>query len=225
MTNIAVPLFDSRDDVPDRESYVLGQGFRRDIEKCKALLPDSRMWPPELDEAPMSGTRRLVDRGLIFRIAERASSDNEDEWAASQLHAAIAVWGAPPGIPMTRAIRPLAESGVGHKLSQAMRLVRGEGPESAYKALSRNGRLRVANLGPSYFTKFLYFGGFGAKQHMPQPLIMDDNVIEGLKAVTKQPWTASAADYVRYLDRAAEWATEFSTSADVIERRLYEIGE
>ena len=225
MPDIAAPLFDSPADVPDRESYVLSQGFSRDVEKCKALLPDSRMWPTELAEPPMSGTRRLIDRGLIFRIAERAWTDREDEWAASQLHAAIAVWGAPPGIPMTRAIRPLAESGVGQKLAQAMRLVRGEGPESAYKALSRNGRLRVANLGPSYFTKFLYFGGFGIKPYMPQPLIMDDNVIEGLKAVTRQPWTASAADYVRYIDRAAKWATEFSTAADVVERRLYDIGE
>lgn len=225
MSDNAVPLFDSPDDVPDRESYVIGQGFSRDFEKCKALLPDSRMWPTELDEAPLSGTRRLIDRGLIFRIAERAWTDQRDEWAAAQLHTAIAVWGAPPGIPMTRAIRPLAESRVSEKLSEALRLVRGEGPESAYKALFRNGRLRVLNLGPSYFTKFLYFGGFGANPYMPQPLIMDDNVIEGLKAVTKEPWTASAADYVRYLDQAADWAMDFSTTADVVERRLYDIGE
>ncbi len=106
MSDNAVPLFESPDDVPDRESYVLAQGFSRDIEKCKALLPDSRMWPTELDEAPMSGTRRLVDRGLIFRIAERASSDKGDEWAATQLHAAIAIWGAPPGMPITQSFRP-----------------------------------------------------------------------------------------------------------------------
>lgn len=225
MSAIAVPLFDSPDDVPDRESYVLGQGFSRDVEKCKALLPDSRMWPPELDEAPISGTRRLVDRGLIFRIAERASSDNEDEWGASQLHTAIAVWGAPPGMPMTRAFRPFSEPNVSRNLSEALRVVRGEGPESAYKALSRNGRLRVANLGPSYFTKFLYFGGFGAKPLLPQPLIMDDNVIKALKLVTQVSWEASAADYIRYIDLAADWGSEFSTSADVIERRLYEMGE
>lgn len=79
-------------------------------------------------------------------------------------------------------------------------MIRGEGPQSAYKALSRNGRLRVANLGASYFTKFLYFGGFGAKPLLPQPLIMDDNVINALKLVTQVSWEASAADYVRYID-------------------------
>ncbi len=225
MSDNTLPLFDSHDDVPDRESYVLAQGFSRDIENCKALLPDSRMWPTELDEAPMSETRRLVDRGLIFRIAERASSAKGDAWAATQLHTAIAIWGAPPGMPMTRAFRPFSEPNVSRNLSEALRVVRGEGPESAYKALSRNGRLRVANLGPSYFTKFLYFGGFGAKAFMPQPLIMDDNVIKALDLVTKESWTASAHDYVRYIDLAASWASEFSTTADVIERRLYEIGE
>jgi hypothetical protein len=60
---------------------------------------------------------------------------------------------------------------------------------------------------------------------MPQPLIMDDNVIKALNLVTKESWTASAQDYVHYIDLAAGWASEFSTSADVIERRLYEIGE
>jgi len=225
MSDNAIPLFDSPGDVPDREAYVLGQGFSRDIEKCKGLLPDTRMWPMELDEAPLSGTRRLIDRGLIFRIAERASSDKEDEWAATQLHAAIAVWGGPPGMPMTRAFRPFSQPNVTRNLSEALRVVRSEGPESAYKALSRNGRLWVANLGPSYFTKFLYFGGFGANALMPQPLIMDDNVIKALEELTKESWDATAADYVRYINLAADWASDFLTSSDVIERRLYEIGE
>ncbi len=83
----------------------------------------------------------------------------------------------------------------------------------------------VANLGPSYFTKFLYFGGFGANTLMPQPLIMDDNVIKALEELTKESWDATAVDYVRYINLAADWASHFLTSSDVIERRLYEIGE
>ena len=47
---------------------------------------------------------------------------------------------------------------------------------------------------------------------MPQPLIMDDNVIAALKAVTSEPSEASAADYVRYLDTAADWAFEFGVT-------------
>ena len=93
------------------------------------------------------------------------------------------------------------------------------------KALGRRGRLWIPNLGPSYFTKFLYFGGYGAKPYMPQPLIMDDNVIKALKDVTNQHWEPSVADYVRYLDTAADWAFEFGVAADVVERRLFQLGE
>ncbi|AHK35325.1 hypothetical protein Pd630_LPD09085 (plasmid) [Rhodococcus opacus PD630] len=60
---------------------------------------------------------------------------------------------------------------------------------------------------------------------MPQPLIMDDNIITALQTVTNEPWQASAEDYSRYLDYASNWASELGTSDDVIERRLFQIGE
>ena len=36
---------------------------------------------------------------------------------------------------------------------------------------------------------------------------------------------ASIDDYLRFLDLAADWAFELHTSPDVIERRLFQIGE
>ncbi|MDV3133340.1 hypothetical protein [Mycobacterium sp. 29Ha] len=209
---------------PEREQFVLNQGFTRDLGYCRGLLPDTRMWPAELDHLATDNGRGRIARRTLFEIAERATTDT-DPWAAIQLHAAIVFWGAPPGQSMVRAVRPFAEDAAAQRFTQALALVRGEGAESAYKALSRRGRLWIANLGPSYFTKFLYFGGYGAKAYMPQPLIMDDNVISALKDVTKKPWEASAADYMRYLDTAADWAFEFNVAADVIERRLFQIGE
>lgn len=216
-------LFDGADP-PDREQFVLDQGFTRDLGYCKGLLPDARMWPAELDHCATDGVRSRIDRRILFNIAARAAADPGDEWAATQLHAAIVFWGAPPGQSMVRAVRPFAEATAPQRFTAALKLVRGEGPESAYKALNRRGRLWIANLGPSYFTKFFYFGGFGAKPYMPQPLIMDDNVIKALKAVTGGPWEASAADYIRYLDTAADWGFEFGVAADVIERRLFQLG-
>jgi hypothetical protein len=71
----------------------------------------------------------------------------------------------------------------------------------------------------------LYFGAYGAKPYLPQPLIMDDNVIKALNQVTARKWAASIDDYLRFLDLAADWAFELQTSADVIERRLFQIGE
>ncbi|OUS97295.1 hypothetical protein CA951_02815 [Rhodococcus sp. NCIMB 12038] len=126
---------------------------------------------------------------------------------------------------MVRALRPLAQDAAPKRFAEALQVVRGEGPESAYKALSYRSRLWINGLGPSYFTKFLYFGGYGAKRHMPQPLIMDDNVIAALNIVTDEPWQASSEHYGRYLDYAASWASELGTADDVIERRLFQIGE
>nr|WP_226955871.1 hypothetical protein [Rhodococcus opacus] len=54
---------------------------------------------------------------------------------------------------------------------------------------------------------------------------MDDNIITALQTVTNEPWQASAEDYSRYLDYASNWASELGTSDDVIERRLFQIGE
>lgn len=212
-------------DPPDRDTYVLDQGFTRDVTYCKSLLPDERMWPAELDVLEGTGGRRRIDRRTIFTIAERATASADDAWAAAQLHAAIVFWGAPPGQSMVRAVRPFSDPTAPQKLTEALRVVRGEGAASAYKALSRRSRLWIRNLGPSYFTKFMYFGGYGAKKHMPQPLIMDDNVIAGLGQATGEAWEASAEHYTRYLDLSADWAFEMTTFPDVVERRLFQVGE
>jgi hypothetical protein len=144
-------LFDGAES-PDRETYVLDQGFTRDVTYCKALLPDERMWPAELDVPAGTGGRRRIERRMIFAIAERAAASPDDAWAAAQLHAAIAFWGAPPGQSMVSAVRPFSDPTAPQKLTEALRLARGEGPTSAYKAFSRRSRLWIKNLGPSYFT-------------------------------------------------------------------------
>jgi hypothetical protein len=38
--------------VPERDQFVLDQGFSRDLSYCRGLLPDDRMWPTELDSCP-----------------------------------------------------------------------------------------------------------------------------------------------------------------------------
>lgn len=225
MVEDAVPdLFDG-EAPPARDEYVLAQGFLRDPAYCKGVLPDERMWPGELDLLPVNTNGRIrIDRNLLFAIAQRAFTEATDPFAATQLHAAITFWGAPPGQSTARAAKPFSDEKVLQRLTEAIRVVRGEGPASAYRALSRHQRLWVSGLGPSYFTKLMYFAGYGAKPYMSQPLIMDDNVIAGLIKVTDQQWEASLDNYVRYLDLAKDWAYEFDTEPDVIERRLFAIG-
>jgi hypothetical protein len=226
MAEASVPdLFDGQDP-PLRLDYVLSQGFTRDPAYSKGVLPDARMWPAELDQLPVNATGRIrIDRELVFVIAQRAVNElDDDPWSATQLQAAIMFWGAPPEQSTTRAAKPLTESNASSHLSEAIKVVRGEGPASAYKALSRHQRLWVSGLGPSYFTKLMYFAAYGAKPYMSQPLIMDDNVIAGLIKITGRPWVASFEAYMNYIDLAKDWAYEFDTEPDVIERRLFAIG-
>lgn len=51
-------LFEDRDP-PTRTEYVLDQGFSRDKDYCKSVLPDERMWPHELDELPTTDKGRI----------------------------------------------------------------------------------------------------------------------------------------------------------------------
>ena len=225
MTIGQVPdLFDGQA-APSRYDYVLAQGFLRNPEYCRGVLPDERMWPPELDRLPANVDGRIrIDRAVVFAIARRVITELDDPWSATQLHAAITFWGAPPGQSTTRAAKPFADANVAGRLTQAIEITRGEGPISAYKALSRHQRLWVRGLGPSYFTKLMYFAGYDAKPYLSQPLIMDDNVIAGLIKVTGHPWEALGEHYSRYLDLAKDWAYEFATEPDVIERRLFALG-
>jgi hypothetical protein len=224
---LAVKLFDGRNP-PNRDEYVLDQGFTRDLGNCKNLLPEKlrdQLWPAELNSLPGDGSRYRINRATLFAVAERVAGDMDDESGAAQLHSGITFWGAPPGLPMQRACRPLGEAGATIKLAKALKTVQGEGPVSAYKAVIRGGRLAVRGLGPSYFTKLFYFGGYElAKPGMPKPLIMDDNVIEGLARLTEQPWTQTVETYSDYLDLASDLAFELHCEPDVIERRLFDVG-
>jgi hypothetical protein len=125
---------------------------------------------------------------------------------------------------MTRASKPLRNPDAPKRLTDALHLVRGEGPMSAYRALVKHpkGRLNISGLGASYFTKFLYFAGWDSKPFLGQPLIMDDLVIEALTKLTKQKWNdESPDDYVRYADLARDIAYEAETTEDVVERQLW----
>lgn len=224
---LAAALFENGGAGPTRD-IPLNQGFLRDLAVMRRAAPDSRVWPPELDEFPLDARGRFrIDRRHVFAIAERAIHTPEDRWASAQLHCAIVIWGAPPGRDMTRAFRPLADAAAPEHLTQALKVVRGEGPISAYCALSKTGgRLHVSGLGPSFFTKFLYFGGWDAKHLLDQPLIMDKRVVKSLKALTKESWTNdNIDDYRRFLELARDVAHAAETTEDVVEWRLWQPSE
>lgn len=218
-------LFSDRSNIPDHD-WVLRQTLTFDAAYLKEKLPDSRMWPSELDDLPDDGKWRSISRRDVFGIAERAVLEN-DPWAASQLHVAIVAWGAGNKAQrIVRALWPLDDPSAPEKFAKALRVVRGEGALSAYRALNKRGSLKVHRLGAGFFTKFLYFGGYDAKPYVGYPLIYDSRVVAALNKVTEDEWfdDGPVDMYERYIDLAKNWAWELDTAPDVIERRLFDLG-
>ncbi|WP_203702541.1 8-oxoguanine DNA glycosylase OGG fold protein [Asanoa iriomotensis] len=81
-------------------------------------------------------------------------------------------------------------------------------------------------MGPSFFTKFLYFAGYDCGAHRHRPLILDRTVrsaLEMLSGLVLDP--SSADDYGLYLEVAHSWAEEWHTEPDVVERALFAVGQ
>lgn len=97
-------------------------------------------------------------------------------------------------------------------------------PAGAYLVLRPNGRNAFPSLGPSFFTKFLYFAGGGDPAH--PCLILDRVVATALR--DRCGWTSlhrtgpwPSATYQRYCDLLARWARESGHAADELEKRIF----
>ncbi|HWM07392.1 MAG TPA: hypothetical protein VNP92_34095 [Actinophytocola sp.] len=97
-------------------------------------------------------------------------------------------------------------------------------PAAAYTLLRPNGRNAIKHLGPSFFTKFLYFAGGGAEDH--PCLILDRRVATSLR--TECGWTGLARTgpwspdtYARYCAQLRDWASRHARAADEVELTLF----
>ncbi|MEV8443320.1 hypothetical protein AB0425_38590 [Actinosynnema sp. NPDC051121] len=97
-------------------------------------------------------------------------------------------------------------------------------PAGAYAVLWADDRSAIRFLGPSFFTKFLYFAGGGDPGH--PSLILDRVVATALR--DHCGWTSlnpagswPARTYQRYCDLLARWAREHHCAPDEIERTLF----
>ncbi|SMD26604.1 8-oxoguanine DNA glycosylase OGG fold protein [Kibdelosporangium aridum] len=98
-------------------------------------------------------------------------------------------------------------------------------PFRAYTLLRPGHRNEIKALGPSFFTKFLYFAGAGVPEH--PCLILDRRVATALREhcgwTTLHPygpWTAET--YQRYCEQLRQWAGENGCAADELERILFD---
>ncbi|WP_254593080.1 8-oxoguanine DNA glycosylase OGG fold protein [Prescottella equi] len=227
MTAPIPPLFD--DTPPSDRAWVLEQGIEFNPERWKRAIPDTQAWPAELDDCPASGRWPIVDRHRVFAVSGRVSCELDQPWAATQLLVAALAWGVgTSALDVGRRAKVFADTDLNSKLTRAIKVLRVEGPVSAYSALSRGGSLAVKNLGPSFFTKFLYFAGYDTDSYMPKPVILDQHVARALNAYTTDEWSTagpwSPQQYGKYLDLVADWASRWDTSQDSIERRLFRRG-
>lgn len=101
-------------------------------------------------------------------------------------------------------------------------------PQAAYDLLYPRNRTAISDLGPAFFTKYLYFAGGGAPEH--PCAILDENVAVALQKTcgwTSLPlkgWLATA--YQRYAVLLGMWADQHHLRRrDSIERWLFEAGK
>lgn len=111
----------------------------------------------------------------------------------------------------------------GALLAEAASLA-GSDPEAAFAVLRPDRHNAIGHLGPSFFTKFLYFTGGGAPDH--PSLILDRRVATALRehcgwtSLNRMgpwpPWT-----YGRYCALLRRWSTDLSCAPDEIELVLF----
>lgn len=205
---------------PDRSSWVLGQKSRFSAKRWRDELPDPALWPPELNTAPDSEGWHHVDRRTVFEIGKRAA----EPLGAAQTLVAADVWGTgTKARGRSRCLKVFGQGAeaVGNVLAAAAQRLRDDGPQAAYSYLHRDSRNRIKYLGPSFGTKFLYFSGYNRCHGDRQPLILDDNVAAALSRLCG----LTVPEYAEYLSLAHDWATDWQTTPDVIERVLFSIGK
>ncbi|WP_372666191.1 8-oxoguanine DNA glycosylase OGG fold protein [Amycolatopsis kentuckyensis] len=100
----------------------------------------------------------------------------------------------------------------------------GRDPERAFAAFRPDRHNRIPGLGPSFFTKFLYFAGGGASDH--PSLILDRVVATALR--NRCGWTSlhrigpwPPETYGRYCTLLGRWAKDLDCAPDELELALF----
>jgi hypothetical protein len=169
----------------------------------------------------------IICRGDIFALADGAASDPDA--ALTLLWNALA-WGSGSGRRNNKAriVAVAADRDAATGLLQEAARRSRDNPLDAYDLLYPRNKTAISDLGPAFFTKYLYFAGAGSPQHPSS--ILDENVAHALnqtcgwKTLPLKNWYATT--YERYATLLARWVKKHSLARrDVIERWLFEEGK
>ncbi len=208
--------------VPDDVRKEVTSSSRRRVFDQSAFV-DPSWWKQRISAADLPGAvlmtgprsdtdaRPVITRSQVFEVARRVSAgDDSDEAVLSLLWHSLA-WGSGLRYRQNeRRINAMRSDG-------AVKLLRSAAAESitdaaaAYSMLIRRGGGVIGGLGPSFFTKFLYFAGGGSLDH--PCLILDANVARALHdcgwASLPRGWANWYTDtYVSYCELLQRWARE-----------------
>ncbi|WP_448072485.1 8-oxoguanine DNA glycosylase OGG fold protein [Georgenia yuyongxinii] len=204
---------------------VLHQGFGFSPRHWTSRAPADFRLPAVLAGAPVRGKWPRVDRRTLLALPRPATPRD-----ALDLYVAASAWGTGTKAQrVARCVKVLHEDEVGARLLSALPLLWSEGPSTAYSSMERSGRNKIKHLGPSFFTKVLYFGGYDRAAGGQQPLILDTNVVKGLNDLLGLGWHPAeqwpAQQYTEYLriaeDLRGAWGWE---RTDQVEYALFTHG-
>lgn len=120
-----------------------------------------------------------ISRGAIFEQARTVDNEND----ALELYLLATAWGTGKmARPVWRSAQPLKDPEAGTKLLRARDHARESGAVAAYWRMLRGGANSIKGLGPSFFTKWLYFSAYDGWDIAkgPAPLILDARVARAL---------------------------------------------
>ncbi|MEV4721840.1 hypothetical protein AB0J94_32030 [Micromonospora noduli] len=220
-----------REEPPERDTYILDHGFRFNPATWRRRLPEAVDLPTWFDDLPRVGRWPRITRADLLQAGAAAHTGR----AAIDVLVGAYAWGS--GLSSGRSaarlgkIFNLNDDRIDRRLGEALRLLRSDGPVTAYAALGRGGDHRLEGLGPSFFTKLLYFLGWDSAAGDHRPLIMDQYMVIGMNDCRSTswrplvPWTAD--QYGEYLAWAQETANDWGagTETDVVERAIWEHGK
>lgn len=217
----------------DRDATVLSHGY----ESTNAALPWWRgqlrvngMGFVDLSPDPTGRGASYVTRRDLFQFAEQPGLLESDDgvlrflwhvvwWGSGKKHSRVALKIRSFADPATRATHLTL-------LRRATEFAQAGKIADAYGTLQNGGKAAIPQLGPSYFTKFLYFSTGGQTA-----FVIDKRTVDSLDALRcpsapiRTPWTAQ--EYATYCSTLSAWADELSAAGtpcqpDELERALFE---